>query len=231
MKAQAKAPEADRTGLRRLSPEQRRAQIIDVTEQLFTTRAYADIGVPDVAEAAGVTPGLVYHYFASKEALFLATYELRAKELLRFCQPDPTLPFEEQVLRGVRGYLDFVEAHGRAYLNLFHSAAVAEAQFVALCESTREILVDNFVIALGSPDPSRAPALRLSLRGYLGYSESVVLSWLERRQVSRATLERFLLAAILSAIRIGLASEADALLSPADAATLEREYRKRFGLP
>jgi AraC-like DNA-binding protein len=115
----------------------------------------------------------------------------------------------------VRGYLDFVEAHGRPYLNLFHSALTAETQFVALCESTREILVDNFVTALRGSDPARAPALRLSLRGYLGYSESVILSWLERRQVSRETLDGLLLAAILSAVRsMGLASEIEPQISP-----------------
>ena len=130
---------------KRLSPVERRAQIVDVTERLFATRAYSEIGVPDVARAAGITPGLVYHYFPTKEALFLAAYEVRARELLLFCEPEPSLPFEEQVHRGVRGYLDFVEAHGQAYLNLFHGPAVAEEGFVLVCEMTRELMVDRFV--------------------------------------------------------------------------------------
>ncbi len=216
---------------KRLSPEERRAQIVDVTERLFATRAYVEIGVPDVARAAGITPGLVYHYFPTKEALFLAAYEVRARELLRFCEPEPLLPFEEQVVRGVRGYLDFVEAHGRAYLNLFHGPAAAEEGFVRVCELTRELMVDRFVIGLGAADPSKYPALRLALRGYIGYSESAVLAWLERRQVTRAVLESILLTGILAAVTIGLASEPSPPMPPDEAAKLARRYRKRFALP
>ena len=119
------SPVPERGLSKRLSPAERRAQIVDVTERLFATHAYSEVSVPDVARAAGITPGLVYHYFPTKEALFLAAYEVRARELLLFCEPEPRLPFEEQVHRGVRGYLDFVEAHGQAYLNLFHGPAVA----------------------------------------------------------------------------------------------------------
>jgi AcrR family transcriptional regulator len=222
---------ADRGLSKRLSPAERRAQIVDVTERLFATHAYSEIGVPDVARAAGITPGLVYHYFPTKEALFLAAYEVRARELLLFCEPEPSLPFEEQVHRGVRGYLDFVEAHGQAYLNLFHGPAVAEEGFVLVCEMTRELMVDRFVVGLGAKDPSRYPALRLALRGYIGYSESVVLAWLEKKQVERAVLETMLLSGILAAVRVGLASEPSPPMSPEEAEKLARRYRKRFALP
>jgi AcrR family transcriptional regulator len=216
---------------RRLSPDQRRAQIVDVTERLFSTRPYAEVGVPDVARAAGITPGLVYHYFPTKEALFLAAFQVRARELLEFCDWDPSLPFEEQVDRGVRGYLDFVEAHGRAYVNLFHGPASVEEGFVRVSELTREIMVDRFVLALGGRDPSKYPALRLSLRGYIGYSESAVMLWFERRMVSREALEKMLFSAVIAAVRVGLASETSPSMSAEDAARLERRYRRRFKLP
>jgi AcrR family transcriptional regulator len=192
---------------KRLSPAERRAQIVDVTERLFATHAYSEIGVPDVARAAGITPGLVYHYFPTKEALFLAAYEVRARELLFFCEPEPSLPFEEQVHRGVRGYLDFVEAHGQAYLNLFHGPAVAEEGFVLVCEMTRELMVDRFVGGLGARDPSKYPALRLAL------------------------LETMLLSGILAAVRVGLASEPSPPMSPEEAKKLVGRYRRRFALP
>ncbi len=216
---------------KRLSPEQRRAQLVDITEQLFATHSYGEIGVPDVARAAGVTPGLVYHYFPTKEALFVGVSELRANELLRFCQPHPELPLEEQVLQGVRGYLDFVEAHGRAYLNLFHGPAAADEGFVRVCERTREIMIDYIVVALGARDPAQPRALRLALRGYVGYAESAILSWLERRQVPRETLERLLLAAILSAVVMGLASEEHPPMSREETAKFAQRYRARFRLP
>ncbi len=225
-------PETERTRGARLAPDERRTQLIDVAESLFKSRAYAEIGVIDVAKAAGITAGLVYHYFPSKEALFMAAYELRARELLRFCELDPSLTFNEQVERGVRGYLDFVEAHGIAYLNLFRSSAANEPEFQRVCEQTRELIVDNFVAVLYAKDDLARPvALRLALRGYLGFSESAILQWLERRAVSRETLERMLFSAIIAAVRIGLASEPEPAMSPEHASELERQYRQHFGLP
>lgn len=57
---------------RRLTPqgEDRKAELLAHAEALFTARGYAATRMADIAEAAGVTKGLFYWYFASKEALF-----------------------------------------------------------------------------------------------------------------------------------------------------------------
>jgi AcrR family transcriptional regulator len=214
---------------RRLSPEERRAQIVDIVEELFKTRPYSELGIADVAAAAGVTEGLVYHYFPSKEALFMAAFEVRAEELLAFCRPDPALPLVEQVERGVKGYLDFVEAHSVAYLNLFTGSVAAEAAIQRVCADARWRIVDRFIAALGLG--ARAlPVTRLSLRGYLGYSESVILEWLGHRRVPRATIERMLFAVIGTALLVGLSSE-DGPLPPQLLADRDAAYRKYFSLP
>jgi AcrR family transcriptional regulator len=47
-------------------------RILSSAEELFLERNYADVTVSQVAEAAGLTKGAVYHYFPSKEKLYLA---------------------------------------------------------------------------------------------------------------------------------------------------------------
>lgn len=59
--AAAKAPPNKRDTLRRITGAARRE---------FAARGLADARVDDIAQAAGVTKQLVYHYFRSKEALF-----------------------------------------------------------------------------------------------------------------------------------------------------------------
>jgi AcrR family transcriptional regulator len=51
---------------RRLDPEQRRAQLLDIGARLFAERAYEDVWIEEVAELAGVSRGLMYHYFPTK---------------------------------------------------------------------------------------------------------------------------------------------------------------------
>jgi AcrR family transcriptional regulator len=53
----------------------RRDQIIAAAAECFARSGYHLTTVADIAEAAGVSKGTPYLYFAGKEALFIALYE------------------------------------------------------------------------------------------------------------------------------------------------------------
>jgi len=55
---------------RALSPQARRAAILDAALDEFSARGYAAARLDDVAKRAGVAKGTIYLYFADKEALF-----------------------------------------------------------------------------------------------------------------------------------------------------------------
>lgn len=52
-----------------------RDALISAARQLFGARGYADVSMDELAAAAGVTKGALYHHFAGKEAVFQAVYE------------------------------------------------------------------------------------------------------------------------------------------------------------
>jgi AcrR family transcriptional regulator len=52
-----------------------KAALVAAGRALFADRGYADVSAEEVAEAAGVTTGAVYHQFGSKRGLFLAVFE------------------------------------------------------------------------------------------------------------------------------------------------------------
>lgn len=56
----------------RMSHEERSTQLLDVAEELFTTRGYDRVSIEDVARAAGVSRPVVYQHHGSKEGLLLA---------------------------------------------------------------------------------------------------------------------------------------------------------------
>ena len=57
---------------RRELAEWRREQVLDAALLVFGAKGLDAASMKDIATAAGVTPGLLYHYFDSKEALSLA---------------------------------------------------------------------------------------------------------------------------------------------------------------
>jgi AcrR family transcriptional regulator len=59
-----------------------RAALVAAARPLFTERGYAGVGTDEIARAAGVTRGALYHQFAGKEELFAAVFEQVEKEVV-----------------------------------------------------------------------------------------------------------------------------------------------------
>jgi len=58
--------------------EDRREQIIDAAMRAFAQKGFTRATNKDIAHEAGITPGLIYYYFESKEALLNAIIETRS---------------------------------------------------------------------------------------------------------------------------------------------------------
>ncbi|WP_212745221.1 TetR/AcrR family transcriptional regulator [Cupriavidus sp. 2SB] len=65
-------------GKRARSPEEKaavRQALIEAGRRAFATQDYAKVSLRGIAAEAGYTPALIYHYFADRQALFVAVRE------------------------------------------------------------------------------------------------------------------------------------------------------------
>ncbi len=92
--------------------EDRREQIIDAAMQVFAQKGYVRSTNKDIAHAANITPGLIYHYFESKEALLMAVVESRTPlKIIATIPPEMlALPPEQFFPFVIRQVLTVVEA-------------------------------------------------------------------------------------------------------------------------
>ena len=74
--------------------EDRREQIIDAAMRAFAQKGFTRATNKDIAREAGITPGLIYYYFESKEALLNAIIETRSpiRLMTTFSQHMLTMP-------------------------------------------------------------------------------------------------------------------------------------------
>lgn len=80
--------------------EDRREQILDAALHVFARKGFSRATNKDIAHEAGITPGLIYHYFESKEALLQAIIEARSPlALIRSLPPEVFSLPPEQFLR------------------------------------------------------------------------------------------------------------------------------------
>ncbi|WPB81357.1 TetR/AcrR family transcriptional regulator [Archangium violaceum] len=55
--------------------EERRRDVLGAARRVFARKGFAAAKISDIASAAGISHGLVHHYFPTKEALFVAVIE------------------------------------------------------------------------------------------------------------------------------------------------------------
>lgn len=175
----------------RLDVDERRARLLDLGLGLFSKRNYEDIGIEDIAREAGMSKGLLYHYFGSKRGFYVAVVKHAAAELVQHIEPDRSLDPEERAFAGVKAYLTFVEARAGAYLALMRSGVGADPQVIDTLESTRNGIVRRILEdGLGMKAPR--PVFQTAVRGWVGFVEAAALEWLAHGHVERDVLARFL---------------------------------------
>lgn len=81
--------------------DNRREEILRAALRVFADRGLKNATVSDIARAAGMSHGLLYHYFASKDALVEALFEqkfegMRASSAAAFEGEGPVLPRMER---------------------------------------------------------------------------------------------------------------------------------------
>src|SRR3954453_10029713 len=96
---------------RRLSTEERREQLLSVGARLFSESPYDDVWIEQVAGIAGVSRGLLYHYFPTKRDFFAAVVQRESDRMLRMTAAVPGAPVREQLASGLDAYLGYVAAH------------------------------------------------------------------------------------------------------------------------
>ena len=91
--------------------EDRREQIIDAAMRVFAQKGFSNATNKDIAREAGITPGLIYYYFESKEALLYAILEARSplKLVSSFPVQALALPPDQFLPLFIRQVLDIIE--------------------------------------------------------------------------------------------------------------------------
>ncbi len=181
----------------RLNTEARREQLLLAGSELLGRRPYDEVSIEEIAIAAGVSKGLLYHYFPTKKDFVLAALERGQRELAELTAPDPDLPAPEQLGASLDRFLDFVEEHAASFAALSRGRGGGDAEIRATLEAGRAARVEAVLATLSdwgaAPAGSvRSPTLETAVEGWFFFLEGAVLRWLEREDIERSQLRELL---------------------------------------
>ncbi|MFD7844502.1 TetR/AcrR family transcriptional regulator [Nocardia sp. NPDC059764] len=173
----------------RLSPAERREQLITLGARMLRERALEDVSIGEIAAQAGISRGLLFHYFPTKHDFHLAIVNHANAELLERTTPDPTLSLFDMLQDAIERYIAYVTENRTSYLALLRGPASASPELVALVNATRMALVNRILAEAPIPaDDADRPRLALAVRGWIAFVEETTLTWLREEPIPREAL-------------------------------------------
>jgi AcrR family transcriptional regulator len=180
----------------RLQRERRIERILTASQRLFSTHAYDAIAIEDLAAAAGMSKGLLYHYFESKHDLYVATVAHVLRQMAHFTDLSPDLH------AGLSQMLSLFEQSPGLATMVLRGGLGVDPEVERLLAAHRQQQLERLYQSLGllgafadgSTDASigSQALVVLGLRGWLGLLDEVCLHWVQQPAVTREQVVQFL---------------------------------------
>jgi AcrR family transcriptional regulator len=181
--------------------DESRQHILEVAAEVFAKKGLANTKISDLAEAAGVSQGLLYRYFTDKDDVFIALLERAISGVIQYAQTSlkqPGTPLEklhwltEQVLQGM--------SEEPVYFQLFSQAMALSggvydtlAKLETVVKILRELITEGQSAGeIARRDPDQLVFLYLGCLYGLAAGKGLSIPWLhEHFPVAEEVLQIF----------------------------------------
>lgn len=184
----------------RLSPAERRAQLLAVAARLFAARPYDEVLMEDVAERAGVSRALLYRHFPGKRDLFAALYRQAFEQLLAKTRLDPADTLVEQLIEGLDAHIEYF-AENRNTVLAANRVLAGDLLIQTIIADELDVLRERLLGVLPLADDGVREAVSGVLKSWLVFVQVLCLDWLTNQTCTRAELRDVCIGAVLGAIR------------------------------
>ena len=162
---------------RRLSPEDRRNELLALGAEVFGRLPYDEVRIDEIAERAGVSRALMYHYFPDKRTFFAAVVRAESERLFEATNTpaDPDESLFDQVRNGVMAYVRYDEEHPHgawaAYVGMGRSDPVLRGIEDTDNDRQADRIICRIVEAVGGGMDSKVERdLRVTVYGWVAFT-------------------------------------------------------------
>ena len=175
--------------------ENKRRQIINAAVDCFATIGYHACSISDLARHAGISKGLMYNYFSSKEDLLKTIFREIMAEMIKLIDPDNSGEMDSKVLRE---YFERLLVHLKSnlifwkmHLAIFSQPSVQQILSVEILAASKQPLdmVEKYFIRQGYKNPALEVAFLSTLMSgitweYIADPENYPLDQIKERIIS-----------------------------------------------
>ncbi|MBD0863721.1 TetR/AcrR family transcriptional regulator [Gordonia sp. zg691] len=180
-----------------MTPEARRDQLIEFGLAMVRERPLEEITIDAIADAAGVSRALLFHYFASKQEFHVAIAQAQADQMLACTAPDDSLGDPIAMLSAsMAAFVDYVSENRTAYTALIRGASSSDPAMREVIDRTREVMVRRVLDHAPAFGVEVTPTVVMSVHGWVAFVEETTIRWLTSSTVSRTELLALITAAL-----------------------------------
>jgi len=165
---------------RRMPPAERREQLIDCALAIAARDGYENLAFEAVANRAGVTRNLVYHYFpGGRPQLLQAAVHRAGEQLSSGWVTDSAVPLGERLAANLNRMMDHAAEPTDAWQLYRQGRALVDPALLEIARHYRDRVIGTIALnQLGTTEPP--PIVRIALDGFLAYVETVIESAIEQ---------------------------------------------------
>ncbi|MDH3200799.1 MAG: TetR/AcrR family transcriptional regulator [Myxococcales bacterium] len=171
---------------KRMTTEARRDHLLAFGRAHFAAHAYDAMSMDAIAERAGVSKGLLYHYFGGQRGFYMETVRAVTDEVIAVIEPPTGVSFEEAFRAMVRSFAGYVQDNGPIYQALVRGGLGSDTEVNALLDRVRVRAHDIIVERLGIVYPSSLT--QIAIYGWVSFVENGAAEWVECQDVSAEVL-------------------------------------------
>ncbi|WP_330232622.1 TetR/AcrR family transcriptional regulator [Nocardia sp. NBC_00508] len=171
----------------RRSADDRRRQLIGIGLGMLLDRPWHQITVDAVAQQAGISRGLLFHYFPTKQDYYAQLVRAAAQRFLRGTGPDPDAA--DPLASMIANFVGYMRRRSGPLVSLLRAAG-QDPVLESIMERMHDELTDRVFDALGRAEPTTAE--RLVVRSWWAMAEDLTVQWLARADVDQNLLDRLL---------------------------------------
>lgn len=162
-----------------MTPAARREQFIELGMEMLRDHALEEVTTEAIADAAGVSRALLFHYFQSKQDFHVALASAQAELMLERTLPDPSAGEPLDILRvSMSAFVDFVYENAGAYRAMLRGATSSDPALQEIFAGTRATMSRRILDHGDALGISATPLIAMAVNGWLSFVEEVTLQWL-----------------------------------------------------
>lgn len=158
-----------------MTTEARREQLLSFGREHFAEHGYQSMPMDAIAEHAGVSKGLLYHYFGNQRGFYIETVRGVIDELIAITEPPPGKPFEQAFRIMMTEFVDYVETHRGIYTALVRGGLGSDEEVNELLDLVRATSSKRILDLLAVHEPTELA--QIAMYGWVSLVENACAEW------------------------------------------------------